>query len=135
VTPSFDVHKLFILMQSHLSILSLTCWATELLFRRLLPMSICSRVFPTHSCSCFKVKGFTLRSLTVVFYNTETMKVPKKTWGKYSRYWYRQWFLWIRLQSTNNKSKHWDSELHKTKKFLHSKGRNRIFKKWNVRKY
>jgi hypothetical protein len=44
VTVSFAVQKLCSLMQSHLSDLSLVCWATGALFRKLSLMSICSYV-------------------------------------------------------------------------------------------
>jgi hypothetical protein len=51
------------LMQSHLLILSLRCWAFVVLFRKSLPMIICSSVFPTIACSWFKVSGLISRSL------------------------------------------------------------------------
>jgi hypothetical protein len=51
------------LMQLHLSIFSLNCWAIGVLFRKALPMPSCSRVFPTFSCSSFKVSGLILKSL------------------------------------------------------------------------
>jgi hypothetical protein len=63
VIVSFTMQKLFSFVQSHLFILSLICWAFELLFRKLLPMHICSSVFPITSYTCFKVSGFILRSL------------------------------------------------------------------------
>jgi hypothetical protein len=63
VTVSFAVQKLFSLMQSHLFIVSLSCWAFCVLFRKLFPIPICSSVFPTASWSCFKVSGLILRSL------------------------------------------------------------------------
>jgi hypothetical protein len=49
-------------MQSHLSMLSLNFWAIGILFRKSLPMPICSNVFPTFSYSRFKVSGLTGRS-------------------------------------------------------------------------
>jgi hypothetical protein len=63
VTVSFAVQKLFRLMRSRVFILSLTCWAFWVLFRKSFPMPICCTVFPTPSCSCSKVLGFLLRSL------------------------------------------------------------------------
>jgi hypothetical protein len=48
------VQKLFSLMQSHLFILSLNCWAIGVLFRKSLPLPRCSSVFPIVSCICFK---------------------------------------------------------------------------------
>jgi hypothetical protein len=39
------------------------CWAIEVLLGKLVLMPICSSVFPTTSCSCFKVSGLILRSL------------------------------------------------------------------------
>jgi hypothetical protein len=53
----------FSLMQSHLFILSLNCWAIGAmnLFRKSLPLPICSSGFPTASYSCFKVLGLMLR--------------------------------------------------------------------------
>jgi hypothetical protein len=50
-------------MQFHLFIVSLRCWAFWVLFRKSIPIPICSRVFHTASWSCFKVSGLTLRSL------------------------------------------------------------------------
>jgi hypothetical protein len=63
VTVSFAVQKLFSLMQSHLFIVSLRCWAFGVLFRKSFPIPICSSVFPTASWSCFKVSDLILRSL------------------------------------------------------------------------
>jgi hypothetical protein len=62
-TISFVVWKLFNLVKSHLSILSLSCWATGVLLRKSLPILITSRVFPAHSCTNFRVSGLILRSL------------------------------------------------------------------------
>jgi hypothetical protein len=53
VTVFFAVQKLFSLMQSHLFIVSLRCWAFGVLFRKSIPISICSSVFHTPSWSCF----------------------------------------------------------------------------------
>jgi hypothetical protein len=54
-------------MQSHLFILSHKYWDNWILFRKLFPMTICSSVFPTTSCSSFKVSGIILRSLILWF--------------------------------------------------------------------
>jgi hypothetical protein len=61
VNVSFAIEKLFSLMYSHLSILSLNCWAIVVLFRKLLPL--CSSVFHIFSCSSFRISFLTLRSL------------------------------------------------------------------------
>jgi hypothetical protein len=50
-------------MKSHLSILSLSCWAAGVLLRKSLSIPISSRVFPAHSCTSFRVSGLILRSL------------------------------------------------------------------------
>jgi hypothetical protein len=63
VTVSFAVQKLFSLMQSHLSILSLNCWAIRVLFMKLFPMPLCSSAFPILSYSSFTVSDLILRSL------------------------------------------------------------------------
>jgi hypothetical protein len=63
-TISFVVQKLFNFMKSHLSILSLSCWAAGILLRKFLPIPISSRVFPALSCTNFRVSGLILRSLT-----------------------------------------------------------------------
>jgi hypothetical protein len=60
VTISFAVKKLFSLMQSHLFILSLRCWAIGVQFRKPFPRPICSSVFLTTSYSCFKMPGLIL---------------------------------------------------------------------------
>jgi hypothetical protein len=62
-TISFIVQKLFNFMKSHLSILSLSCWAAGVLLRKSLPIPISSRVFPVPSCSNFRVSSLILRSL------------------------------------------------------------------------
>jgi hypothetical protein len=46
-------------MNSHLFILSLSCWAPGVLFRKSLPIPL----FPAPSCSNFRVSGLILRSL------------------------------------------------------------------------
>jgi hypothetical protein len=63
-TISFAVQKLFNFMKSHLSILSLSCWAAGVLLREPLPIPISSRVFPAPSCTNVRVSGLILRSLT-----------------------------------------------------------------------
>jgi hypothetical protein len=50
-------------MQYHLSILSLSCWAIWVLFRKSLPMPINCSVFPDLSWTSFKVSGLILRPL------------------------------------------------------------------------
>jgi hypothetical protein len=62
-TISFVVQKPFNFMKSHLSILSLSCWAAGILLRKSLPIPISSRVFPDLSCSNFSVSGLIFRSL------------------------------------------------------------------------
>jgi hypothetical protein len=62
-TISFVVQQLFNFMKSHLSILSLSCWAAGVLMKKSLPIPISSRVFPAPSCSNFRVLGLILRSL------------------------------------------------------------------------
>jgi hypothetical protein len=52
------------LMQFHLFILSLRCWAFGVLLRKLFPIPICSIVFPTTFWGCFQASGLILRSLT-----------------------------------------------------------------------
>jgi hypothetical protein len=49
-------------MKSHVSLLSLSCWAAGVLLRKSLPIPITSRVFPAPSCTNFRVLGLTLRS-------------------------------------------------------------------------
>jgi hypothetical protein len=60
---SFVVQKLFNFMKSHLSILSLHCWADGVLLRKFLPIPTVSRVFPALLCTNYKVTGLILRSL------------------------------------------------------------------------
>jgi hypothetical protein len=59
----FFVQKFFSAMQSHLFIISLRCWAFWVLLRNLFPIPVCSSVFTTTSCSCFKISGLILKSL------------------------------------------------------------------------
>jgi hypothetical protein len=61
-TISFVVQKLFNFMKSHLSTLSLSYWAAEVLLRKSLPIPITSRVFPALSCTNFRVSSLILRS-------------------------------------------------------------------------
>jgi hypothetical protein len=53
VTISFAMQKLFSFIYSYLSVLSLNCWAIGVLFRNLLPVPICSSIFPILSYSSF----------------------------------------------------------------------------------
>jgi hypothetical protein len=62
-TISFVVQKLFNFTKSHLSILSLSCWASWVLLRKSLPIPITSRAFPAPSYTNFRVSGLILRSL------------------------------------------------------------------------
>jgi hypothetical protein len=62
-TISFVVQKPFNFMNSHLFILSLSCWAAGVLLKKSLPIPITSRVFPVPSCTNFRVWGLILRSL------------------------------------------------------------------------
>jgi hypothetical protein len=50
-------------MESHLSILSLSCWAVVIPLRKVLPIPITSRLFSALSCTNFRVSGLILRSL------------------------------------------------------------------------
>jgi hypothetical protein len=59
----FVVQKLFNFMWSHLSILSLSCFAVGVLLRNFLPLSIASRVLPALSYTNFKVLSHIFRSL------------------------------------------------------------------------
>jgi hypothetical protein len=59
---SFVVQKIFNFMTSHLSILSLSCWAAAVLLRKSLTIPISSRVFPALSFSNFRVSGLIFRS-------------------------------------------------------------------------
>jgi hypothetical protein len=61
-TISFVVQKLFSFIKSHLSILSLSCWAAGVLLRKSLPVPISPRVFPTSFCTKLRVLGLILRS-------------------------------------------------------------------------
>jgi hypothetical protein len=59
----FAVQKPSSLMQSQLSDLALISWATEVLFRKSLPMPRSSSIFPMICDSSFKVLGLNSRSL------------------------------------------------------------------------
>jgi hypothetical protein len=61
IMVSFNVQKLFTLVQSNLSIL--LSWAIGVLFRKMLPMSTSSKVYSSFSSSSFKGWGLILRSL------------------------------------------------------------------------
>jgi hypothetical protein len=58
VTISFSEEKIFSLMQSHLSVLPLNCWATGVLFRKLLSMFVFSLLFSVVHNFRFYVKIF-----------------------------------------------------------------------------
>jgi hypothetical protein len=49
------------LIQSHLFILSLRCWAFQVPLRKLFHMTLCSIAFQITSCSYFKISGLILR--------------------------------------------------------------------------
>jgi hypothetical protein len=51
-------------MKSHLSILSVSCWAAEVPLRRSLPICVTFRVFPALFCTNCRVLGLILRFLT-----------------------------------------------------------------------
>jgi hypothetical protein len=72
VTVPFAVQKHFNLMQSHLPILSLNCWAIEVRFIKLLPKPIWPSVFPILSWGKFTVSDLTLRSLIYFELTTST---------------------------------------------------------------
>jgi hypothetical protein len=57
------VQKLFIFINSHLCILSLSCWAAVVLLRKSLPIPTTSRMFAALSYTNFRVLGLILRSL------------------------------------------------------------------------
>jgi hypothetical protein len=63
VTVYFAILKLFSFMQSHLSILSLHCWANGILFRKLFPIPVCSSIFHILSYINCTLLYLTLRSL------------------------------------------------------------------------
>jgi hypothetical protein len=60
---SFAIQKLFKLMCSYLLIVDLSAWAVSVLFRKLSPVPMCSRLFPTFSSVRFSMSSFMLRSL------------------------------------------------------------------------
>jgi hypothetical protein len=62
-TISFVVQKLFNFMKSHCSTLLLSCWADGVVLRKSLPIPSTSWVFPSPSCTNFRVFGLILRSL------------------------------------------------------------------------
>jgi hypothetical protein len=55
--------EIFSFMMSHLSMLSLSCWAAGVPLRKFLPIHISSKVFLTLSCTNFRVCSLILRSL------------------------------------------------------------------------
>jgi hypothetical protein len=57
-TVSFVEQKIFSFMKSHLSVLSLSCYAAGVPLRKFLPIPTNSRVFPTLSCTNFNLLGF-----------------------------------------------------------------------------
>jgi hypothetical protein len=59
----FCCAEAFYFTKSHLTILSLNCWAAEVLLRKSLPIPIVSRVFSALSCTNCKVLDLILRSL------------------------------------------------------------------------
>jgi hypothetical protein len=61
----FALQEVFSLMRPHLPIVDLSAWAIGVLFMKLPPVPMCSRLFSTFSVG-FSVFGFTLRSLTHV---------------------------------------------------------------------
>ena len=60
---SFNLQKSFSFMRFHLLILDLSAWAIGVLFRKLSPVPMSSRLLPTFCSIRFSVSGFTLRSL------------------------------------------------------------------------
>jgi hypothetical protein len=62
-TISFVVQKIFNFMKSHLSILSLNCWAAGVLLRKSLSIPITSRVSPALFCTNFRGLCLILRPL------------------------------------------------------------------------
>jgi hypothetical protein len=64
LTVSFALQKLCNFMRSHLLILDLTVQAiVDVLFRKIFPVSIWSRLFSTYSSISFSISGFMWRSL------------------------------------------------------------------------
>jgi hypothetical protein len=61
LTVSFVLQKLFSFMRSHLPIVDLSAWAIGVLFRKLFPEPMHSRLFPTFSYIRVSVSGFVLR--------------------------------------------------------------------------
>ena len=55
---SFALQKVFSFMRSNLLIVTLRVCATDALFRKLSPVPMCSRLFPTSSSIRFSVTGF-----------------------------------------------------------------------------
>jgi hypothetical protein len=63
LTVSFALQKLCNFMRSYLSIVDLETQAIGVLFRKISPVPMCLRLFPTISSISFSVSGFMWRSL------------------------------------------------------------------------
>jgi hypothetical protein len=63
LTLSFALQKFFDFMRSHLSIVNARAWAIGVLFNKLSPVPMHSRLFSTFSSIRFNVSGFMLKSL------------------------------------------------------------------------
>ena len=63
LTVSFALQTLFCFMRSHLSIVDLRAWVIGDLFRKISPVLICSRLFPTFSSIRYSISGFMWKSL------------------------------------------------------------------------
>jgi hypothetical protein len=63
LTVSFALQKLCYFIRSHLSIVDHRAQAIGVLFRKISPVLLCSRLFPTFSSFSFSVSGFIWRSL------------------------------------------------------------------------
>jgi hypothetical protein len=63
LTLSFVLQRLLSFMRAHLLILDPSSWAIGVLFRKLSPVPMSSRLFANFSSIRFSVSGFTLRSL------------------------------------------------------------------------
>jgi hypothetical protein len=63
LTVFFALQKLFSFMRSHLSIVDLRAWAIGVLFGKISPVLMCSRLFLTFFSIRFSISGFMWRSL------------------------------------------------------------------------
>ena len=63
LTVFFALQKLFCFIKSQLSILDLRVWVMGVLFRKLSPVAMHSRISPTLSSMRLSVSGFKLRTL------------------------------------------------------------------------